>query len=128
MCTCVPSHAVTATAPLSLAMIEPARSETAHFLAHRDEILAAAGERMFPALPDNERKDKAKMLFASIDMDGSFRTFAKAQGLPAAASPSMLSMRLQDGTYFDMPSYLSNQAEGTGNVLSGMHTIPHGAK
>jgi hypothetical protein len=88
-----------------LSMVESARATAAHFLDHREEILASVGERLFPALTRTQRRDRAKMLFAAIDMDGSFRGFVREQHLPDGTTPSMLSMRLSDGSHFNMPHY-----------------------
>lgn len=63
-------------------MVEPGRAESIHFLRHRKEILEEAGRRLFPALSDDDQKAKAKMLFAAIDMDGSFVGFVHEQQLP----------------------------------------------
>ena len=94
-------------------MVEPGRAESIHFLRHRKEILEEAGRRLFPALSDDDQKAKAKMLFAAIDMDGSFVGFVHEQQLPAGTSPATLDMQLQDGTHFDMQQYLAWQKEGT---------------
>ena len=67
---------------VKLSMVQPGRAASTHFLQHRDEILYAIGRRFFPTLTREQHKDKAKMLFSAIDMDGSPQGFLDRQHLP----------------------------------------------
>ena len=97
---------------VKLSMIPIGKAAAVHFLTHREEILAGVGERLFPALTRGEHRAEAKMLFSSLDMDGTLAGFLVRQQIPPL-HPSVLNMTLRDGSIFDMERYMDCQADGT---------------
>ena len=67
---------------------------------------------LFPAESKAEQRSRVKALFASIDMDGSVKTWAERWGLDPGVV-STVSVTLPDGTLFNFESYLRGQTDGT---------------
>ena len=84
---------------------------------HREQVLAAIGERFFPWVPEaDERRDRAKQLINALEMDGSFESWCDGWGV----SPHLLGgliVSLPDGP-FDVHHFITMQPARTRWMIS----------
>jgi hypothetical protein len=94
------------------ALLTPGSDVVARYLQHRDAIHAALGERVHPH--DAAAGAAAvKVLFLSINMDGTVEGWKERQGLPRDDPILQPPVRLPDGATFDMRAYARVQEEAT---------------
>jgi hypothetical protein len=98
------------------------RSESMLFLNNREYIMEKIGEHFLPSMSSNERRANVKILFNSLDMDGTYDGWCKKVGVEKDAQLHDLCIRLPCGTTFDMPYYIKQQPAATNEIAQA---LPH---
>ena len=93
------------------------------FLDNKKAILRTQAAQLFPTLTPNEGKDRMKQLYNSLNMDGTFDSWAIKWGIPTAMNKAELDVDgLAGGVTFRFATYLADLNEGTQWLARRMET------
>ena len=105
----------TAAHPVAKQHVVPIGKESGRlFLRHRDTIMTAQAERLFPSVPHKEARARMKGLYNSLNMDGTFTDWALKWDIPPATPMAEMQVKLPGGDgVFSFASYLRELESGT---------------
>ena len=86
---------------------------TQAFIAHRKEVLAKFGAKLFAEESVKERRARMKFIINAWDMDGGEDVWIKQYGNPHGRTLRGAEEVLEDGTVFKMDAYRVEAAEAT---------------
>lgn len=103
-----------------VAIAKCGRSESLAYLSNRECIMEQIGNHFLPSLPAPIRRQHVKVLFNSLDMDGTYEGWRKTSGIPKEVQLNGLSVRLSCGGLFDLENYMQQQPAATNEIAKAL--------